>query len=349
MLGRTLPRETVMIDLLPFWRNLLSLFHQNVLLSLGLLLLTGFALGKLCEVLRLPAITGYILAGLLLSGSVSGIISGELSHSFRSITNVALSLIALTIGEEFSFAKLRKTGVRILILTVFEALFAFTAVTAALIPTGMNPSLAVLFGAIAAATAPAATVIIIREMRARGEFIDYLYGIVALDDAACLILFGVAFAVVAPQLAGTAAGGGLVGGLLHALTELGLSAALGVTGGFLLHVLTIRRNNLNEILILSLGLIFFVSALAISFQLSALITNMILGSTLINLSPRNRRIFGVAYTIDNNRDIYLVGRLTPESVNALEVDRILGQVLEAADHDFNVLLELGFAESIRRE
>ena len=67
------------------------------------------------------------------------------------------------------------------------------------------------------------------------------------------------------------------------------------------------------------------------------------------LLHRNRRIFGVSYTIDNNRDIYLVGRLTPESVSTVEVDRILGQVLEAADHDFNVLLELGFAESIRRE
>ena len=67
------------------------------------------------------------------------------------------------------------------------------------------------------------------------------------------------------------------------------------------------------------------------------------------LLHRNRRIFGVAYTIDNNRDIYLVGRLTPESVSTLEVDRILGQVLEAADRDFNILLELGFAESIRRE
>lgn len=67
------------------------------------------------------------------------------------------------------------------------------------------------------------------------------------------------------------------------------------------------------------------------------------------LLHRNRRIYGVSYTIDKNRDIYLVGRLVPEAVTAAGIDRILGQVLEAADRDFNILIELGFAESIRRE
>jgi len=282
-----------MIDLVQLWSRVQGLFHQNVLLSLGILLIAGFTLGKLCELLRLPAITGYIVAGLLLSRSVSGIISPEMGHNCGSITQVALSLIALTIGGEFSFSKLRKTGGRILVLTLFEALFAFIVVTAALIPTGLRPQAAVLFGAIAAATAPAATVIIIREMRARGEFIDYLYGIVALDDAVCLILFSVTFAVVSPQLVGTAAAGGALGAFLRAFAELGLAVALGLAGGFLLHVLTTRRRNPNEVLLLTLSLVFLVTALAVSFRLSPLITNMTLGTALINLSPRNRRIFGV--------------------------------------------------------
>jgi len=149
------------------YHSLIELIREHGLMSLGLLLLSGYLFGRLAQVLRLPAITGYIVAGLLVSESVTGLVSHTAVDALTPITELALAFIALTIGGEFQAAKLRKTGLKIVVVTLFEALFAFAAVVAVLLAIGQPPAVALLLGSIAAATAPAATVIIIRELRAR--------------------------------------------------------------------------------------------------------------------------------------------------------------------------------------
>jgi Kef-type K+ transport system membrane component KefB len=268
---------------------IVTVFGQYPILSLGILLLAGYFLGKLCEVVKLPAITGYILAGLILGRSVTGIISAQMGHSLKAITEVALGLIALTIGGEFSIAKIKQTGINILIITLFEAVLAYCFVTIILFLFGVDPRVSFLLGAIAAATAPAATVVIIKELRARGEFVDYLYGVVAFDDAVCVILFSITFSLVAPLLTGVAARGGFS----HAVIELALSFLVGGTGGLLIHVLTIKKYRINEIMLISLSILFLVSASSVIFRLSPLISNMAMGATVVNLSPKNRRIFSI--------------------------------------------------------
>jgi Kef-type K+ transport system membrane component KefB len=277
------------------WADLLGALHASEVLTLGVLLFAGFLMGKAAEKVRLPAITGYIIAGLLLGPSLLGIVDTEVGHSLTGITHVALGLIALTIGGEFSYARVRRTGVNIIVLTLFEALFAFTFVAVAMRLLGVATPISLLLGAIAAATAPAATVVIIRELKARGEFIDYLYGVVAFDDAICVVLFSMIFAFITPALAGAggAASGGFLTGLLHAVTEIGLSSLLGFAGGFLLHLLVHNRRRTGEILLISLSFLFVVSALSIALEVSSLIANMAMGATLINLSSRNRRVFEI--------------------------------------------------------
>lgn len=275
------------------WNSLLGLLHTNSIFGLGVLLFAGFCMGKVFERLRLPPITGYILTGLVLGPYVLGVVTEETRHGFSPITQVALGLIALTIGGEFSYARVRRTGFNILIITLFEAVLAFILVTVALSLYGLDTSVALLLGSIAAATAPAATVVIIRMLKARGEFIDYLYGIVAFDDAICIILFGIVFAFVAPVLTGIAASGGVASGLFHAISEIALSILLGVVGGFLLHLLLRGKYKVSEVLLISLSFLFVVTALAIVLHLSSLIANMAMGAALVNLSPKNRRVFEV--------------------------------------------------------
>ncbi|UCB45016.1 MAG: cation:proton antiporter [Spirochaetota bacterium] len=267
----------------------LEIFHQHAILSVGILLLVGYFLGKLFETIRLPAITGYILAGLVLGNSVTGIIDAQMGTSLSSITEIALGLIALTIGGEFSITKIKQTGLNILVLTLFEAIFAYIFVTSFLILFGVNTPIAFLLGAISAATAPAATVVIIKELRARGKFIDYLYGVVAFDDAMCVILFSITFALVSPALTGVA----VKGEIFSSILELALSLVIGITGGFLIHMLTIKKYRINEIMLISLSILFLVSSLSMIFHLSLLIANMAMGATIINLSPKNRRIFTI--------------------------------------------------------
>jgi Kef-type K+ transport system membrane component KefB len=278
-----------MQPILHILESVLEVFHQHAILSVGILLLAGYFLGKLFETIKLPAITGYILAGLVLGNSFTGIISTHMGRSLSSITEIALGFIALTIGGEFSIAKIRQTGLNILMLTLFETIFAYVFVTTLLILSGVNTSIAFILGAISAATAPAATVIIIKELRARGKFIDYLYGVVAFDDAVCVILFSITFALVSPVLTGVAA----KGEIFFALAELVLSLVIGITGGFLIHILTIKKYKINEIMLISLSILFIVSSLSMIFHLSLLIANMAMGATVVNLSPKNRRIFHI--------------------------------------------------------
>ena len=277
--------------IISLWHNFIEFFHNSVILSLGILLFIGYFMGKLFERFKLPAITGYIISGLLLGEDMLGLVHAEMGEGLKNITEVALGFIALTIGGEFSISKLKRTGIKIFILTLFEALFAFVFVTGLLSLFGIQQQVALILGAISAATAPAATVIIIRELRARGEFIDYLYGVVAFDDAVCVILFGIIFAAVGPMLGGVAEHSSIMMGFVHAVSELFFSIVLGIAGGVLIHVLTIRKIRTNEIFLIALALLFIVTALATALKLSALLADMAMGAMLINLAARNYRIF----------------------------------------------------------
>lgn len=270
----------------------IAAINGHPLLSLGVLILAGYLLGRLCQALRLPTITGYIVAGLLLSHSVSGVIDRHTVESLGPFTEVALGFIALTIGGEFQLAKLRRTGSKILIITLFEAVLAALVVALALGLLLLPFSYALLLGAIAAATAPAATVVIVRELRARGEFIDYLFGVVAFDDAVSVLLFSIGFAAVTPFLAGAGGSGAQVlAALGGGVAEIGLSAVAGALAALAIHAAAGGRKRAGEVLLITLGVLFLTTALVTVLELSALIANMVAGFLLVNMAPRNRRIF----------------------------------------------------------
>lgn len=264
-------------------------FSQHIIFSVGILLVGGYFLGKLAQKIKLPAVTGYIVAGLLLGDSMTGMVHVEMTSTLRTITDIALGIIAITIGGEFNRAKLKRLGANIAIITLIQLLFTFAVVSAALYLFKFPPIFSILLGAIASATAPAATLVIIQELRARGDFVDTLYGVVALDDAGCVILFAVVFAF-ATSFSGMGAEmpgfGHIIG---DALLEIGLSLLVGLLGGAGLHFLTYKKTNQNEILILSLGMILLITAVSISLHLSPLLANMMAGAVLINISHRGIR------------------------------------------------------------
>lgn len=269
-----------------------DIFNRHIIFGIGILLVIGYYVGELAEKVRLPAITGYILAGVLLGDSVSGLIHAEMTDTLRTITQVALGIIAITIGSEFSVDKIRRLGGGILIITIVQLLMTFMVVFVALTFFGMSISSALLLGAIASATAPAATVVIIQSLRARGDFVDTLYGVVALDDAGCVILFAGVFAFVG-GLWGVEGGAGsfFFTALGHAVVEIALSILLGLGEGVLMHLLTFRIKRPNALLIVVFGIIVLFTAMAISLHLSPLLANMMAGAVIINISRKGIRIF----------------------------------------------------------
>ena len=226
--------------------------------------------------------------------TVTGVVSHEMGESLTIVTETTLGLIALTIGGEFSWGKLKRLSREVMVITLAQLLFTFGLVGIGLWVFGMDLPFALLLGAIASATAPAATVAIVRSLRAHGLFVDYLYGVVALDDAGCVILFGVILALAAGMLgvSGVHEGGQLLV-VLHGFQEVILSLVIGAISGLLLHLITRRVDTRTEILIISIGIILVGTALAIVFHLSPLLTNMAAGAVLINLSARNHRIFQI--------------------------------------------------------
>lgn len=277
-----------------FIQNLLHFLSRHIVFNFSLLLIIGYFFGKLAHFAKLPSITGYIIAGVILGPSLLNFVTPEMQLNLNSITEIALSLIALTIGAEFKFPKLKVVGTKILILTVFEAFFAFVMVTTVLSLVGIDFKYSLLLGAISAATAPAATVVIIKQLRAKGPFVDYLYGVVAFDDAVCVILFSMVFSVVVPMATvSVGAHAGIWYGLIHAFGELFFSFLIGFLSAVAIYLLIRNKYKKNEILIISISFVLLCTALNIAFNLSPLIANMILGMTLVNISGSNNRIFSV--------------------------------------------------------
>ncbi len=277
-----------------------SFFSHHMLLSIGLLLLTGFFLAKLAGKARLPEVTGFIIAGILLGESVLGFVPHHVAAEMSLITEVALGLIALTIGGEFYWVKLKTMGRGVVIITVIQIIAAFLTTTLGLWLFRMELPYAMLLGAISTATAPAATVAIVQSLNATGKFVDYLYGVVALDDAGAVIIFGVVFAVVSavagPQAADAlmeAHAGGTLMIIGEALFEVAASVLLGILSGYLIHSLVRKNRKPNEIMIITLGVAFFTIGGASAFHLSPLLTNMAAGAVIINLGARNHRIFHI--------------------------------------------------------
>ncbi|MDP8202686.1 MAG: cation:proton antiporter [Candidatus Tenebribacter burtonii] len=263
-------------------------FAHHIIFSAGLLLITGYIFGQLAEKIKLPTITGYILAGVVIGSSGLKLIHHENMEILYILSEITLSFIAVIIGGEFSFYKLKLYGKKIFILTLAQMLLTFLLVSFGLLAIGFSNYIAFVLGAISAATAPAATVVIVEKLKARGKFVDYLYGIVALDDAGTVILFSIAFAISGSMMGDVQVN--ISHSIIHAFKEIIISIIIGALSGLIIHFVTIKKHNLNEIKIISLGIIFLTTSIAISLHLSPLIANMTLGMMIINLNKKNARI-----------------------------------------------------------
>lgn len=168
-----------------------------VVLSLSIMLLAGFLLTRATKVLGLPNVTGYILAGVLIGPCVLGLVPYDMITRMDFVTDVALAFIAFGVGKYFRLDILKRNGVRSVVITLFEALIAAAVIAVAMIGIfGLPVPFALLLGAIGSATAPASTLMTIRQYRAKGPLVDTVLQVVAMDDAVALIAFSVCAAIV---------------------------------------------------------------------------------------------------------------------------------------------------------
>lgn len=268
-----------------------DLLGNNAVFGAGILLISGWFIGNLVDKIKLPHVTGYLIAGILVSESVLGIFPKDMGKGFSIITEIALGIIAITIGGEFYWEKLKRTGKAMIIITLTQLIAAFAGVSLILWLLDFPLPFALMLGAIASATAPAATVAIVQSLRCRGKFVDYLFGIVALDDAGCVILFGIVFAFASNSTGAGSVDVSSMSIVFHAIMEVALSIGTGIISGLIMHFTLKGRKQTNEILVIFFGLLFLSIAFSVVFDLSPLLTNMAAGAVLINMSAANHRIF----------------------------------------------------------
>ena len=202
----------------------------NTLTDLAIMIFAGMFCGRMAKHIRLPNVTGYLVAGLLIGPSVFGVLSADFLDTISIISTVALGFIAFSIGNEFKITYFKRVGVAPIVIACMESLFAVVFVVLGLIISGQSVSFSLVLGAIASATAPAATIMVIKQYRAKGPVTETLLSVVAIDDATALILFSLAVAV-AQALANGAAS--LGASLLSPLKEIGGALVVGAALGFI--------------------------------------------------------------------------------------------------------------------
>jgi len=286
---------------------------MTALFNVAFALLAGLMMTRLFSKWRLPDVTAFLVAGVLIGPFVLGR-AGIPGLGFPSyddvaalsvLSNVAMGFIAFSIGDEFRLESLRRTGRQALVIGVAQALIACLLVDAALLlfhlarPDLISAPAAITLGAIATATAPAATLMVVRQYKAKGELTSLLLPIVALDDAVGLIAFAVSFGIARAMLSGSVS---LLSVILEPLLEIVLSLLLGAAAGLLLTELErMFHSNTNRTSMTIAFVLLTVSLSSLRFQLggvnfgfSSLLVCMMLGTVFCNLSPLSDDLMGRA-------------------------------------------------------
>lgn len=262
---------------------------MNPFIILGIALIVGVVFGKILNKLKIPAVAGYIIAGLLLGNSGFNIISGDFIEKLSFISDFALGIIAFNIGSELELSVIKKLGKSIFIIATCEALGAFVLVTGITLLITKNVAIALILGAVSSATAPAATVMVLREYNSSGPLTSTLLGVVAVDDAICLMVYAIASSIAKVFIKHEVIT--LYKVLVYPIQEIILSIIVGAIAGIILSYLIKVSKKEMEMLSFIIGTIILVDGIAGVFTLSPLLTSMSLGIMVANTSSKRRKAF----------------------------------------------------------
>lgn len=274
----------------------------SVFLSLSIALLAGLLLSRLAKRVQLPAVTAYLMAGILIGpfclGAIGipgiGITKGQI-EGFGLISDLALGFIAFAMGNEFRLSQLKKIGKQAMVIGIFQALFTTLIVDAVLIGVyflmsdKISLSAVLVLGAVATATAPAATLMVVKQYKAKGPVTDVLMPVVALDDAVGLVVFAVSFGIAKSITAGAV---DIFSVLVDPILEVVLSLGLGFVMGLLFTLCEKYFHSRSKRLAVSVTFVMLTVAISsinpipvgpVNIAFSSLLTCMMLGTVFCNV------------------------------------------------------------------
>ncbi|MDD2689688.1 MAG: cation:proton antiporter [Candidatus Omnitrophica bacterium] len=273
---------------------------MNTILGLGFILLAGLFSARLINKIKFPAVTAYLLLGIVIGPSVFKLIPNNIIGASGLISNIVLGIIAFSIGQNFSIDNFRRIGKSVIWISVLEACGAWVLVTLIFLILLKQPLyISLIFGAISSATAPAATIMVIREYRAKGNFTDTLLGVVAIDDAWCLIIFAISLAISQAISNHMLATFFLIRVFFNSILSIFGAFILGGVVAIALYYLSRYLRTQTELLIFTLGFVFLNIGIAVWLRLSVLLANMFLGAILVNINKSTFNFFDTLKTVDS--------------------------------------------------
>ncbi len=264
---------------------------MEVLLKLAIVVVVGMIGGKIATKFKLPSVSGYLVAGLFLGPSFFDLVTKTDSVNFEIISELALSFIAFSIGSEFVYSEIKKMGKNVVVITLLEVIGAIGVVFSVMyFVFNQDFALSIVIASMSAATAPAATLMVMKQYRAHGPVTKTLLPVVALDDVFGIIAFGIALAVAKMSLNTSGSSGVMM--FFEPVIEIVGSIGLGVLIGVVLAVVAKKQQTKDDIQIVSITAIALATGLSNWLGLSSLLTNIVVGTVLVNLLKHSGRVFG---------------------------------------------------------
>lgn len=251
------------------------------IISIAIMLFAGFLLTRLTKLIKLPNVTAYIVAGILIGPYCLNLIPTNFVTNTSFLADVSLAFIAFSTGEFFRFDTLKKNGGKVVVITVFEALLASILVfIVSYFIMHLALPFSIVLGALAAATAPASTMMTIRQTNSKGDFVNTLLQVVALDDVVGLIAYSVAISIAMASIAGSFSFISVIKPILINLAAL----VVGGLFGFLMKLLMPKNRSKDNRLIISIALLFTYCGLCSLVDVSPLLGCMCMSTIYINIT-----------------------------------------------------------------
>lgn len=257
-----------------------------VIISIALMLSCGFAMTRITKKLKLPNVTAYIITGIILGPYALNLVPQTMIDNMDFLSDIALAFIAFSIGEFFKFSTLKKNGGKVLIITIFESLMASILIFIVMFfVLKLSLAFSIVLAALAAATAPASTVMTIRQTGAKGDFVDTLLQVIALDDIVGLLAYSIAISIAVASQTGKAFS------FITIIEPLAINIGvllMGALFGFILKLLLTQKRSTDNRLIVSIAFIFLFCGICSLLDISPLLGCMSMGTVYINISKDDK-------------------------------------------------------------
>ncbi len=273
---------------MPVWMNWIDKPSPVAvtIISVALMLAVGFLMTRVTKLLRLPNVTAYIVGGILAGPFCLNLLPAAIVEGTSFLPDIALAFIAFSTGEFFRISTLKKNGGRVFVITVLESCCAAVLVfLVCWLVLGLNLAFSIVLGALATATAPASTIMTIRQTGARGDFVETLLQVVALDDVVGLVLYSIAVSVATAVFSSS---GFRIGNVLLPLGKTLLLMALGCGFGLILKWLVGTRRSTDNRLIIAIAVLFSYCGVCAVVDVSPLLGCMAMGMVYINATEDDR-------------------------------------------------------------